>query len=173
MVGLFINTLVLRNYPAAHKPFDLFLEEVKDHTLSAFENQDYPFDRLVERLGIPPHRGRNPVFDTAFIFQNSEAAVDEQEKSDVRMGSQYYGYKGKGSKFDIALEAFETPRGIFCYFQYCTALFKPDTIRLMIERFRILIGEILANPSAEIRNLDYLLPLEREMKQMQHVEFDF
>ncbi|HLP58377.1 MAG TPA: condensation domain-containing protein, partial [Candidatus Deferrimicrobium sp.] len=42
IIGMFVNTLALRNYPAGEKKFPDFLEEIKEKTLKAFATQDYP-----------------------------------------------------------------------------------------------------------------------------------
>ncbi|MCP5107711.1 MAG: non-ribosomal peptide synthetase, partial [bacterium] len=48
IIGMFVNTLAIRNYPGGEKSFIKFLRELKERTLTAFENQDYPFEDLVE-----------------------------------------------------------------------------------------------------------------------------
>jgi tyrocidine synthetase-3 len=50
--GLVTNTLPLRNFPAAHKTWRQFLQEVRDHTIQAFEHQDYQLDQLLEKMGL-------------------------------------------------------------------------------------------------------------------------
>ena len=67
---MFVNTLALRNYPAGEKNFIDFLGEVKEKTLEAFENQDYPYEDLVEQVAVNRDTGRNPLFDTMFVLQN-------------------------------------------------------------------------------------------------------
>ncbi|OMD33819.1 hypothetical protein BSK56_33865, partial [Paenibacillus borealis] len=52
MIGMFVNTLALRNAPSGEKRFMDFLREVKERTLAAFEHQDYPFEELVEKLNV-------------------------------------------------------------------------------------------------------------------------
>ncbi|MBJ8191553.1 hypothetical protein JDS79_32765, partial [Bacillus cereus] len=47
VIGMFVNTLAIRNRPADDKTFLSYLEEVKETALGAFENQDYPFEELV------------------------------------------------------------------------------------------------------------------------------
>lgn len=47
IVGMFVNTLALRQKPLGSKQFSAFLEEVADRTFAAFDHQDYPFDMLV------------------------------------------------------------------------------------------------------------------------------
>ncbi|WP_374017960.1 condensation domain-containing protein, partial [Paenibacillus thiaminolyticus] len=46
LLGMFVNTLVMRNAPAGEKTFQEYMQEVKENTLRAYENQDYPFEEL-------------------------------------------------------------------------------------------------------------------------------
>ncbi|MCP5051130.1 MAG: hypothetical protein GY940_28455, partial [bacterium] len=48
IIGVFTNTLAMRNYPGQYKTYENFLKEVKDESLKAFENQDVPFEDLVD-----------------------------------------------------------------------------------------------------------------------------
>ncbi|MCP5046722.1 MAG: hypothetical protein GY940_06095, partial [bacterium] len=52
LIGMFVNTLALRNTPTAKKTFTGFLEEVRQRTLEAFVNQDYQFEELVEKVAV-------------------------------------------------------------------------------------------------------------------------
>ncbi|MCP4146221.1 MAG: hypothetical protein GY757_00595, partial [bacterium] len=66
IIGMFVNTLPMRNYPEEEKTFTAYLKEVKERTLTAYENQEYPFEDLVEKLALPRDTGRNSIFDVAF-----------------------------------------------------------------------------------------------------------
>lgn len=72
MIGLFIQTIGIRTKPHANKRFADYLEEVKRQTLDAFENQDYPFDWLVEKLNVHQETTGKSLFNTMFVFQNIE-----------------------------------------------------------------------------------------------------
>jgi NAD(P)-dependent dehydrogenase (short-subunit alcohol dehydrogenase family)/acyl carrier protein len=52
IIGMFANTLALRNYPCAEKTFHQYLKEIKERTLAAFENQEYQFEALVEKVSV-------------------------------------------------------------------------------------------------------------------------
>ncbi|MCP5050110.1 MAG: non-ribosomal peptide synthetase, partial [bacterium] len=73
IIGMFVNTLALRNYPDGNKTFDGFLREVKKCTLTAFENQEYPFEELVNQVSEVRHTGRNPLFDIMLTMEDIEA----------------------------------------------------------------------------------------------------
>lgn len=173
IIGIFVNTLLLRNYPAADKTFAIFLEEVKDNTLKAFENQKYPFNQLVEKLVLKKDRSRNPLFDAAFILQNTRSMVTEKNPEGIGLKSTLFGYENKTAKFDLTFEAIEIENEIVCSFQYRTKLFKRETIELMKERFLALTASILDDREKRIQDLDYRVSIENEMNEIQEMEFDF
>ncbi|WP_276209093.1 condensation domain-containing protein [Brevibacillus laterosporus] len=70
MVGMFVNTLAMKNSLNQDKPFRLLLQEVKENALQAYQNQEYPFEELVNKLQLERDNSRNPLFDTMLIMQN-------------------------------------------------------------------------------------------------------
>jgi amino acid adenylation domain-containing protein len=60
VIGMFVNTLALKNYPGGEKSVTQFLAEVKEKTLEAFANQDYQYDELVEKVMDYRDVNRNP-----------------------------------------------------------------------------------------------------------------
>ncbi|KJK28119.1 condensation domain-containing protein, partial [Paenibacillus polymyxa] len=52
LIGMFVNTLAIRSYPAAVKTFLDYLKEIKETTLGAFEHQNYPFEELVDKVNV-------------------------------------------------------------------------------------------------------------------------
>ncbi|MCY9561651.1 condensation domain-containing protein, partial [Paenibacillus apiarius] len=70
MLGMFVNTLALRTYPAGEKRFAAYLQEVKQMALGAFEHGGYPFEELVERVARQRDTSRNPLFDAMLVLQN-------------------------------------------------------------------------------------------------------
>ncbi len=173
VVGFFVKTLALRNSPSPDKSFDFFLEELKSNVLKAFENQMYPFSRLVKKLKLGEDRSRNPLFDAAFVLQNTGMSLAEEYEGDVGLKLNQKQYKADTSLFDLNFQAIEAADGILCCFQYNTALFKRETIELMGARFLTLVESILNNRDSEIRSLDWRILIERGMDEVREVEFDF
>ncbi|MBJ8193196.1 hypothetical protein JDS79_41385, partial [Bacillus cereus] len=90
----------------------------------AYENQDYQFEELVDKLNLERDLGRNPLFDTMFVLQNIEA-------SEVKMdGLRFMPYDSEVriSKFDLTLNAEETEDGIAFELEYATRLFKKESV---------------------------------------------
>lgn len=154
-VGMFVNTLPMRNYPSGQKTFKAFVQELKDNTLTAFEHQDYPFEELVGKLKLTRSLSRNPLFDVMFVMQNMsipELTLDYQSLKPCE-------FQHTSGKFDFTLEAVESGEGITCHFEYCTKLFKTETVEQWVRHYRHIVKEVTANPAIEIGEIN-MLPQE-------------
>ncbi|HLP47332.1 MAG TPA: amino acid adenylation domain-containing protein, partial [Candidatus Kapabacteria bacterium] len=164
IIGMFVNTLALRNYPAGEKKFPDFLEEIKEKTLKAFATQDYPYEDLVERVVIGRDTSRNPLFDTMFALQNMEIAGINIPGLKLSP----YPYENKTAKFDLTLTAVEVEEKLLFNFEYCTKLFKAETINRFITYFKNVVKDIIDNKDRRIG--DFEIITEEEKK---HILFDF
>lgn len=144
IIGMFVNTLAMRNHPQGEKTFIEFLKEVKENALKAYDNQDYQFEELVDKLDIRRDMSRNPLFDTMFAIYNVGKA--ELITSDLSFKPYNKGIEGRISKFDITLNAFETEDGIAFELEYCTRLFKKETVERLGAHYINLLEEIAAYP---------------------------
>jgi hypothetical protein len=70
-VGMFVNTIALRSRPEGDKLISELLEEIKNSSIEAINNQNYPFGELVKKLSFNT-TGRNPVFDVMLAYQSEE-----------------------------------------------------------------------------------------------------
>ena len=74
VMGMFVNTLALRNSPEGSKTYRDFLKEVKLNALEGYENQSYQLEMLVEKLNLNRDMSRNPLFDV--VLNMTESARD-------------------------------------------------------------------------------------------------
>lgn len=152
MVGMFVNTIPLRNFPNANKKFIDFLVEVRNSTLLALDNQDYPFETLVDKLKSVREMGRNPLYDTMFILQNTYIPQK------VKLGEisfREYEYDDKTVKLDFRLEAIEED-DIRFRFAYCTKLFKRDTMLEFCNRYLKILQKVTDNEEIKLKDLKNL-----------------
>lgn len=157
LVGFFINTLALRHFPEGNKRVQQFFNEIKTATPMAFENQEYAFDQLVEKLGATGERNRNPVFDVLFTLQN----MDIPKLEIPGMCLKPFSYNPPIAKFDLSLTAIEGDGKLDLTFEYNTALFYADTITRFISYFQRLISHIPVNQDLKIAGLDILSAEEK------------
>lgn len=164
VIGMFVNTLPLRNYPEGAKTFRTFLQEVRKRALEAFENQEYQWEELLENIEVKRDPARNPMFDVEFVFQNMETTVLELPGLTL----QSYEHKNIKSKFDLAWNAQETEKGLAFSIVYCTRLFKKATIERFIGFFRKVISTALSAPGKKIADMEIISHREK-----QRILFDF
>jgi amino acid adenylation domain-containing protein/non-ribosomal peptide synthase protein (TIGR01720 family) len=162
IMGVFVNTLALRNYPISEKTFKEFLNEVKGNTLKAFENQEYQFEDLIEQVSVNRDMSRNPLFDVMFVLQNVE--VEPGEKSNVsttRLKVASYDYKRKTSKFDLTLVANEFDHQLYFTLEYCVKLFKKETIEKFVYYFKNILQAIQKGVENKISRIEIISEEER------------
>ncbi|AUS26695.1 bacitracin synthetase [Paenibacillus polymyxa] len=157
LVGVFLNTLAIRNYPCGDKTFLDYLQEVKEHALRAYEHQEYPFEELVEKLNLTRDTSRNALFDTMFELKTFEQQEFELEGLTFKP----YPTDNPTSKFDLTLDAVEQPEGILCSLEYSTALYKPETIARLAQHFTELVRAITLHPQQPLAALDMVTVEEK------------
>ena len=141
IIGMFVNTLALRNYPLGTHTFKSFLAEVKKNTLKCFEHQAYPYEELIEALHLPRDTSRNPLFDVMMVFQNYE--LEELVLPGLRLIP--FPREYNISKFDLTLNVAETNDGLYLDFEYASYLFQESTIDRFIAYFKRIVSEVLSN----------------------------
>ena len=161
IVGMFINTITIRNYPRGNKTFRQFLKELKEQTLKAFENQEYPFETLVDKIGIKRDTSRNPLFDVMLNLLNQEESPRKDQKGDEER--QFFSLK-EGAKFDLNLKVIEQDERLVFRLEYSTQLFKSDTIARLIIYFKRIVASILSDPDKAISGIEIIDPAEKEGK---------
>ncbi|MCU0288458.1 MAG: amino acid adenylation domain-containing protein, partial [Acidobacteria bacterium] len=155
IIGMFVNTLPMRNYPVGDKTFKQFLAEVKTRTLEAFDNQEYPFEDMVDQVGVNRDAGRNPLFDVMFALQNNDnRQVPVLDEDTFRIGH-------TRSKFDITITAFESRENISFNFIYNTALFKIETIKRFIGCFKKIILAITPECDTKLFHIEIISTEEK------------
>ncbi|MBW7477832.1 AMP-binding protein, partial [Paenibacillus oenotherae] len=158
LIGMFVGTLALRNFPNKELPFRTYLQDVKERTLGAFEHPDYPFEELVEKLDIRRDLSRNPLFDVMFALQNMDVT---QENIEQLLFKPYEG-GSTVAKFDLTLNGVETDYGLSFSLEYCTALFAGTTAERMAEQYLFVLNQLADYPDCELGELTLLSEEERE-----------
>ncbi|MCK4259562.1 MAG: non-ribosomal peptide synthase/polyketide synthase, partial [Halanaerobiales bacterium] len=157
IVGMFVNTLAMRNHSKANIPFEQFLDQVKENAFSAFENQNYQFEQLVEKLNVERNLSRNPLFDTMFTLQNvnySEIIANELRLIPYNTSTQI-------TKFDLTLSAAEMDEGTYFTLEYRTTLFKRDTITRMTKHYHNILQQIVRHPEVKLSEIKMISDEER------------
>lgn len=141
IVGVFVNTLPMRNNPTSNKTFYSFLREVRQNTLEAYANSDVPFDELVNSINVDRELTRNPLFDNMFAFESIQ--IPKIDISNLEF--EQYPYVRKASQFDFSITAEEDDDEIKLILEYSTGLFKYETMERFIEHYLNIVKDISKN----------------------------
>jgi hypothetical protein len=160
LIGLFINTLVLRIDLSGAPAFIELLHRTKEVMLEAYAHQGVPFEKLVETVSPDRDLSGTPLFQVMIVLQNAP-------RSDLRLGTallQPFTTIDNGTaKFDLLLQLGESSAGkMLGSLQYSTDLFGAASARRIIEHYCVLLSGIVANPAQSIDVLSLLTPQERQ-----------
>lgn len=165
MLGMFANTLAIRAYPENEKTVGIFLTEVRDICLHAYENQEYPFEELVEQVNVKRDFSRNPLFDVMLVMQNNviEKYEIEGEENDVDMEN-----AGVTAKFDLTFSIVKGNNEYYIGLQYCIDLFKRETAEQILSHFIRILEQMADNTNMQIKEIDTVTKQEKQMILEQH-----
>ncbi len=148
-VGMFVNMLPLRISIAQTKPFLQLVREVRQDILAAFDNQNYPFESLVNKLGLFSSK-RNPLFDVAFDLHDLEPGEEAALSRQIfESAAESVHFENKTAKFDLSLDV-RVGKSLICIFEYATGIFKEETIECFKNYFCQVAQAVSENPMIEI-----------------------
>jgi amino acid adenylation domain-containing protein len=162
LFGFFVNTLVLRTDTSGDPTFARLLERVRDTDLDAYQQQDLPFEQLVDELSPVRNLARHPLFQVMLGF-NTNTAPDL-----LLPGITVTDYPAETgtAKFDLTFTFIEhttagEPAGLDGTLVYHLDLFEPSTAVSMIARLEQIIQAIADNPDLPLSAVEILTPAER------------
>jgi amino acid adenylation domain-containing protein/FkbM family methyltransferase len=166
IIGMFVNTLPMRNYPVGHFTFQGFLKEVKERTLTAYENQEYPFEELVDKLSLQRDISRNPMFDVMFVLQSQDEYLKSDLDKHTGVPANPYEIEHAIAKFDMTLIGIEVKgeEELFFDLEYCTKLFKKETIERFVDYFKNILSAVITVPQQKLEDIE--ITTDEEKKQL-------
>lgn len=158
IVGLFVNSLAIRNYPEGTLKISDFISKVQKNMLQALDNQFYPYIDLVDTLKIPRDVNRNPLFDVCF---NYNQRIKEEELDIGAFKMTPYDLGAKVAKFDLTLDVIESKEEIELSLIGRVDLYKQSTIERFSGYLKQLIKEVVSDTSQLIKDVTILPESEK------------
>lgn len=150
LIGFFVNQLVLRTSFSDDPTVTELLGRVRDVTLGAYDNQDVPFEKLVEMLKPERQTNRTPLFQIKFSLQNTPLSplnFSELTLSPLNVESPL-------TQNDLFFFVWDSPDGIRGMVQYNTDIFEDEFIEKLLVHFERLLRSMLARPEARLKDLE-------------------
>jgi len=160
IVGLLVNTLVLRADLGDDPTTGLLLQRLREVVLSAHVHQDLPFERLVEELQPERSLDRPPLFQVMAAFFNTAGVA----LALPRMQAELLDVDNGAAKLDLTLMLREETDRLRVAFVYRRDLFEPATVERMGRHLERLLAGIAGDPGARVSALPLLT--EAEARQL-------
>ena len=171
LLGMIVNTLVLRTRMSAQMSFASLLEEVQRAVVEALAWSDTPVDALIDAIGPARDPSRTPLFQVMFSFHDSAVpdldfggltgAVTERAngsaKCDLNVivvprAAQRLGREPRPEDDDLSL-----------IWEHSTDLFDEATMSRMVTHYLNLLTDALGRPHAAIGSLELLPAAEARL----------
>ncbi|MFC4590847.1 non-ribosomal peptide synthetase [Sphaerisporangium corydalis] len=159
LIGLFVNSLVLRTDLTGDPTFTDLLHRVKDTALTAYDHQDLPYERIVEELAPQRDLTRNPLFQAMLVLQ---AATETPGWTLPGLTITPAPVTGGLAKFDLNLSLREVDGELAGHFDYPTDLFDRATVERMAGHYTTLLSHLADRPTTPLSQVSMLGDAERD-----------
>lgn len=158
-IGYYVNTLALRNEVNPDESFNAFFQVLKENTLTSFDHQMYPFDRLVEELNLQRDTGRSAVFDVMINFQN---VAENTKNIPTDFNNQIVDRGACISKFDLSITMQELGENLMLDVIFNPDVYELEMVKGLINHYKYLLRVIVENPEQPIGKVDFISDNEKD-----------
>lgn len=148
IVGFLVNTMALRSKICPGSSFRDLLGDVRETCLAAFENQDLPFEILLEHLDVDRRWDYQAVFQAMFVLQNAPRATLDLPGVD----SERVRLAAHGAMFDLGLEIRVDGDARIGLLEYATDRFERRSAERMAARYLTLIRAFIDDVDCSIQH---------------------
>nr|WSY54834.1 amino acid adenylation domain-containing protein [Streptomyces sp. NBC_00886] len=161
LIGFFANNWVLRVDLSGDRSFGQVVDQVRNKALAAYDNQDIPFERLVELLNPERSTSYHPLFQAAFVWNKD--VLPSTASSDLQVSVEPL--PNETAKFDLTVRLVEDEAsdgaGLHGSVEYATDLFDRDSAARLAARFVRALEQAVTTPEMPVRSVDVLMSDER------------
>lgn len=151
VIGLFANPLLLRADLRDDPSFHELLGRVRAVALEAFENQDVPFELLLDEF-------QPSQLQVNFLYQSTFA---EPAVLPGGLSVEPLVCVSAGTVYELSASVLDEAGGLRLELEYNTALFDPETIDRMLDHFQTLLESVVTDPAKPISTLPLLTAREK------------
>ncbi|EAN6152261.1 amino acid adenylation domain-containing protein [Salmonella enterica] len=151
MIGFFANTLALRGDLSGDPSFETLLHRTRQTALEAYENQDVPFERIVEALQPVRDLSRQAIFQVMFGLYSPDHQLQ-------MTGLELEGREGRthSAKIDLNLELTETANEVSGHIEYLTGLWDEETMLRFSSHLLNVLRDVAVDSTRRLSGVDML-----------------
>lgn len=171
VVGLFLNTVVLRMEVNQNKSVKELFKQVNAKNLKAIVHQYYPFDFLVKKLNLSREKGANPLFDVVYSYNDADMFADDQQNVDFETNSVLK--TTKIAKFDLTLHVILYDEMLELNFEYNTAALDRETVENYLFILMDVLKELTDNTQTFLKDINVTQSLSKATANTSEDSIDF
>jgi amino acid adenylation domain-containing protein len=168
LIGFFVNQLVLRTDLSGALSFKELLGRVQVGTLAAYEQQDVPFDQVVEALRPDRTASRTPLFQAKLVLQNSP--LEPLQLPGLKLSPVNLEGGTQTAKFDLLLTFVETGKGLSGALEYSTDLFDYEGAERLARQFVAVLRQVADRPDVHLGDLEIFTEAEKRRDMLEEKE---
>ncbi|MBT5229939.1 MAG: AMP-binding protein, partial [Methylococcales bacterium] len=149
MVGLFVNTVVLRSQLTNSDSISAYLQAMKHTCVSAMDHQTVPFEQLVEQLVDEREMTQSPLFQVLFTYQPEQAVAEQVTGLSVEPLSLF----NETSKYALFLSLQPHGDQLNCHVEYNPTQHTETQVNTWLSAFEILLNQVLNKPNQAIESV--------------------
>jgi len=146
VIGPFVNTVLLRNRSEQTLTHREMIQVVRKTCVDAFNNQDVPFEKVLETVELNRTEKNAPPYQIMFTFQDTTNRSLKFADFDLSQMT----HNVHTAYTDIIFWLKETGAGLYGAFDYSTELFDLDTVNNFHDNYLQILNVILANPDQSL-----------------------
>ncbi|MFD6103713.1 amino acid adenylation domain-containing protein [Nocardia salmonicida] len=163
LIGMFVNTVVLRTAVSADQPFDALLADVMAADLAALAHAEVSFEQVVEALNPARSTAHLPLYQVTIDYQNLDQVVLELPGITVEPVEDYV--EQAQSDLNVKLvERFDAdgnPLGTLGRLTYATDLFVEESMERFAQWYVRILEAVTADPQAVIGDIEFMEAAQR------------
>ena len=171
LIGLFLNTVVLRTGLSGDPGFREVVRRVREVTLGAYQHQELPFERVVAELRPERSLSHSVLFQVLFLF---DEAAKPAAGGDAPRGEPVTA-EPETALLDLTLSLSAHAHGLTGVLEYSTDLFERGTAGRMAAHLERVLEQVAASPGRRLSELELLGEAERRqvMEEWNRTEAEY
>ncbi|MCW8093487.1 non-ribosomal peptide synthetase, partial [Alteromonas sp. ASW11-130] len=152
LIGCFVNNLALRTQFSNDMSVSELMSNTRETVLNAYENQESPFEQIVDRLELPRSLDFSPLFQIQLIMQNTKQVAPEL----TELTLEAIPAPMNTVKYDLELNATEFEGEIHLGWQFSTELYDKSSIERFSRVFELILTSMMSDPQQTIGELQLI-----------------
>ncbi|MFX1476387.1 MAG: condensation domain-containing protein, partial [Promethearchaeota archaeon] len=165
LIGFFVNQELFRFKSQDNPSFCEFLKEVRKDCLSAIENHDIPFEKIIQAIGPERDLSYNPLFQVLFVLQSQQSLVASNLQEALFSKGRFHTSLNV-SRLDSTVSVSEDGNSLGIYWEYSTDLFAKETIQELLTAYVSLLEQVVETPEKRISLLELPAGLKERMNHL-------